>query len=156
MSLLGAMKTCLASTLKWRCITSTSSWMLSQSNNNNDGSDLILWRELKPMFRNSLNVASFERNSTQAGLLTLYPFLKRMEIFESILNFVILIQHVLKMNFCYPSRMPWLTTHVVSKGCHLQMDSQGTVKSRCARMIKNKHHSKYRQVCFAIGLCHLA
>jgi len=65
MSLLGAIKTCLASTLRWQCVTSTSSRMLSLLNNNDDSSDLILWRQLKPRFRNSSNVASFKRNITQ-------------------------------------------------------------------------------------------
>jgi len=60
-------------------------------NNNCDGSDLILWRQLKLRFRNSSNVDSFERNSTQTGLLILYPSLKRTKRSGSVLTFMILI-----------------------------------------------------------------
>ena len=74
------MKTCLVSILRWLCIISTSNKMLNQSNNNNDIFDPTSWRQSRLKFKNSSNVASFERNSTQTGLLTLCPPLKRMEI----------------------------------------------------------------------------
>jgi len=81
----------LVSTLTWSCIVLTSNWMLRRSNNRSDTFDLILWRQSKLRSRNSSNVASFERNNTQTGLLILYPSLKRMKRFESVLTFVILI-----------------------------------------------------------------
>jgi len=77
MSLLGAMKTCLVLTLMWLCIVSTLNWTVNQLINNNDSFDPTLWRQLKPKFTNSLNVASFEGNSTQTGLLTIVPILKK-------------------------------------------------------------------------------
>ena len=72
----GAMKKCLASTLRWQCFTSTSSRMLSQSNNNNDDYDLILWRQSKLRSRNSSNVTSFERNSPD-WVANIVPILKK-------------------------------------------------------------------------------
>ena len=103
MSFLGVMKTCGVLILRWPCIMSTSNRIPNRLNNNNDGSDLTLWRRSTLKFTNSSNVASFERNSTQTGLLTLCPFLKKIVRSETALTFVILVQLVLRINFRYPS-----------------------------------------------------
>jgi len=64
MSLPGAMKTCLASILKWLCIVSISNRMPRWLSNTNDGFDPTSWKQSKSKFINSLNVASFEKNNT--------------------------------------------------------------------------------------------
>jgi len=116
MSSPGAMKTCLVSTLRWSCIILISNRMLNRLGSNNDSFDPTFWRRSKLKLTNSLNVASFERNNTQSGSLTLCLLLKRTKRSASILTSVILIQPVLKTNFHYPSMTSWLTKYVVSKG----------------------------------------
>ena len=58
-------------------------------NNNCDGSDLILWRQLKLRFRNSSNVVSIERNITQIRLLISFTSLKRTKRSGFVLTFEI-------------------------------------------------------------------
>jgi len=60
-------------------------------NNSNDSSDSTSWRQLRLKFKNSSNVASFDRNSTQTGSLKLCPSLKRMKRSESVSTSTILI-----------------------------------------------------------------
>ena len=55
-------------------ITSTLSQRLNRSNNSSDAFDWTLWRQLKLRSKNLSNVASFKRNNTQTGLLTLCLF----------------------------------------------------------------------------------
>ena len=143
MSLLDAMKTCQALIHKWTCIVSTSNRMLSRLSNNNISFALTLWRQLKLKFINSLNVASFKRNSTQTRSLTFYLYSRRTEKSGSASTFVISTQPILRNLLC-PSLTSWLTTHVASKGCPLWMTSLGTNKSRRTRMTKSIHHFEPR------------
>jgi len=125
MSLLGAMKTYPASILRWLYIVSKSYWMLNRLSNSNDGFDPTSWRQLKLKFINSSNAASFEKSSSQTGLLILSLCSRKTERSDSALTFVISMQPVLRINFRYPSLMSWLIIHVASKGCPSWMTFQG-------------------------------
>ena len=156
MSLLGAIKTCLVSTLRWLRIASTSSRMLSWSNNNNDGSNLKSWRQLKSRFRNSSNVASFERNSIQTWLLTLYPSLKKNGKIRVYIDFRDFNIACPKDEFPLP-----ITDVMIDNTCDFERvsfmdDFLGTTKSRCIQMMKSIHNSEHRWVSFATRLCRLA
>jgi len=151
MSLLGAMKTCLVLTLRWLCIISTLNRMLSRSNNNIDASNLNGGNQSE--VQKLIECGFIREEQPQIGLLTLCPSLKRTKRSESVLTFAILIWPKLKMNFHYLSRMSWLSTHVVLKGCPLWMTFQGTAKLRCTQIMKSIHHFKHSWVCFVIQLC---
>jgi len=125
MSLHGAMKTCLVLTLRWPCIISISNQMLNWLSSNNDDFTLILWRPSKLKFTNSSNVASFERNNTQTGLLILCLYSRRTGRSGFASTSVILTPLVLRMKFHFPSLTSWLTTHIASKECPSWMAFSG-------------------------------
>ena len=130
--------------------------MPSRLSNNNDSFNLTSLKKSKLKFINSSNVASFERSSTQTGLLTLCMYLRIMVRSGSALTSVISIQPTLKMKFYCLSLILWSTTPLASKGCLLWIAFQGIIKSRCTWKMKSIHHSEHCWVSFAIWLCRLA
>jgi len=84
MSLCGVMKTCLASTLKWPCIVSTSNWMPIRSNSS-DSFAQTSWRQLKLEFINSSNVASWEQHPEWVA--NIVPIPKKNEKFRVCIDF---------------------------------------------------------------------
>jgi len=100
------------------------------------------WKQSKPKFINSSNAASFKRNSTQTRLLILSLCSRKTERSEFALTSVISMQPVLRTNILCTSLISWLTIHVALKKCPSWMAFQGTIKSRCTRMMRSIHHSK--------------